>query len=101
MNVIDVGMHVINALVLDRPCEKVQLTDRSGNTPEINAFVATEGIKHLFAVRLEMRLIRQVHNHVLPRLGNVGHVVLFGIIGNKPVKYTKGYPRLASVQNFA
>jgi hypothetical protein len=90
MDILVVGCEVINDVILHRPGKEVELTDSGGNSMEVDTGPTTEGIKHLLAIRLEMRLVGEVDNHVLPGLGDVGDIVELGIVGDKPVQNTEG-----------
>jgi hypothetical protein len=57
---------------------------------EIDTVPSTERVKHLLGIRLQMRLVPQVHNDMLPRRRDKRDVVHLGIIGHKPVQNTEG-----------
>ena len=90
MDIVAVLKEVVDNIVLDSPGEEVQLTHRGGDAMEVHTGPSAEGVKHLLAVGLEMGLVGQVNNHMLPGLGNVGHVVHLGVIGHKPVEDPEG-----------
>lgn len=84
------GREVVNHVVLHRPGKKVELTDSSGNAMKVHTGPTTERVKHLLAIRLEMRLVGEVDNHMLSGLGDIGYIVELGIVGDKPVQNTEG-----------
>jgi hypothetical protein len=90
MDILVMGREVINDIILHRPGKEVELTDSGGNSMEVDTGPTTEGIKHLLAIRLEMGLVCEVDNDMLSGLGDVGHIVELGIVGDKPVQNTKG-----------
>jgi len=55
---------------------------------EVNTVMATEGVKHLLAIGFQMGLVRKVHNDMAPGFRDVRHIVLLGIVGDKPVEDT-------------
>ena len=84
------GCEVVNHIVLHRPGKEVELTNGGGNAVKVHTGPTAEGVKHLLAVRLEMRLVGKVDNHMLSGLGDVGYIVELRIVGNKPVQNTEG-----------
>ena len=90
MNIFIVGCEVLNHIVFHRPGKEVELADSSGNAMKVHTGPTAEGVKHLLAVRLEMRLVGEVDNHMLSGLGDVGYIVELGIVGDKPVQDTEG-----------
>ena len=85
MDIVVVGKEIVNNIILHRPRKEVQLPDSGGHSVEIHTGPATEGVKHLLAVGLEMRLVGKVDDHVLASLGDVGYIVHLGIVRDKPV----------------
>jgi len=85
MDVVVVGKEVVNHIILHCPCEKIELADGGGHSVEIHTGPATERVKHLFAVSLEMGLVGKVDDDVLASLGDVGYIVHLGIVRDKPV----------------
>ena len=81
---------VLNHIVLHRPSKEVELTDSGGNAVKVHTGPTAEGVKHLLAVGLEMRLVGKVDNDMLSGLGDVGYIVEFRIVGDKPVQNTEG-----------
>jgi len=86
MDVVMVGKEVVNHIILHCPCEKIELSYGRGHSVEIHTGPTTEGIEHLLAVGLEMRLVGKVDYHMLPGLGDVGYIVHLGIVRDKPVE---------------
>lgn len=86
------GIEVIEDFILKGPFEKVELSNRCVEFPELNALPTAEGVKHLFAIGLEVRLVRQVYNHVLSVFRQIRNIVLLRIIGHKPVNQSETHP---------
>lgn len=96
VDIVAMSKQVLNYVILHSPGKKVQLTNGGRNTVEVYARPTAEWIKHLLTVGLEMRLVCQIHNHVLSGFRNVGHVVLLGIIGDEPIQNAQGNIGLVS-----
>ncbi len=86
----NVGHHAL----LDRPPEEVELTN-SGLLDlglsvhlERNALTATERIKQTLAVCFELALVLEVDNELFV-IEEVGHIELFGIIGDEPLDHAE------------
>lgn len=66
--------------------EEVQLPDGRVKSKERDLLPATEGVEHLFRVRPQVRLVPQVDVDVATLRGQIGDVVLLGIVGHEPVE---------------
>jgi hypothetical protein len=87
---------VIQDLVLNRPLKETQLSDSGIHLQELDTLPTTEGVEHLFAVRLEMRLVRQVDNHMATiLLRQIGNVVLLRVVCDQPVNQSQTNLRLS------
>ena len=86
----DVGHHAL----LDRPPEEVELTNSGlldlGLSVDLerNALTTTERIKQPLAIRLEFALILEMDNELFV-IEEVGHIELFGIVGDEPLDDTE------------
>ncbi len=89
MDFIVVGLQVIKHLILNCPFEEIELSHSCVQSKELNALGTAKGVEHLFAIRLEMRLVRKIDDHVTGVLREEGHVVLLCVIGDEPVHQTQ------------
>lgn len=85
LNLIVMLLQVIQDIVLNRPLKETQLAYRGIHVEELNALLTAKGVKHLFAIRLQMGLVRQVHNDVSTSLGHIRNVVLLCIVRHQPI----------------
>ena len=94
MDVVIMRIQILEDLILNDPLEEVQLSHRRVQTAELDALPTTEGIEHLLVIRLQVRLVDQVDNHMVICLSHERHIMLLRIIGNKPVEKTQAQPGL-------
>jgi len=90
VDIVTVLKEVVDDIVLDGPGKEVQLAYGGGDPVEVHTGPTAEGVEHLLAVGLQMGLVGEVDDDVFPGLGNVGHVVHLGVIGDKPVEDPEG-----------
>ena len=80
--------------LLDGPPEEVELTNSGlldlGLTVDLerNALTATKWIKQPLAIRLELTLVLEVDNELFV-IEEVGHIELFGIVGDEPLDHAE------------
>ena len=86
LNRIIVRLEILQDLILENPVEEVELPDGCIESEERDLLPATEGIEHLFRVRPQVRLVTEVDVDVASLGGQIGNVVLLGIIGHEPVE---------------
>ncbi len=89
LNGIVMRIQIIKDFILKCPFEKVELSNRRIQLSKLNTLPSAEWVKHLFAVRLEMALVCEVDNHMLPVFREIGNVMLLCIIGDEPIDKTQ------------
>jgi len=80
-----------NNSILNDPLEEIQLCDSCGYTIELNALGAAEWVEEFFRVPVETRLVSDVNSEHLPIRANVSDVLVFGVVGHKPLNSSKGH----------
>ena len=94
LNISGVFKNVGHHTLLNRPSEKVELTNSGllnfGLTVNLkrNALTPAKRIKQTLAVRLELTLVLEVDDELFA-VQEVGHVELFGIVGDEPLNHTE------------
>jgi hypothetical protein len=91
-------LKVLNDAVLYTPSEEVQLGTCRREPLELDALCTTKRVEELLAVAIQTRLVGHVDSKHLARWRGVRHVVILGVVGHKPLEFTKGYT-LAVTQN--
>ena len=86
---LDIGQNVL----LDGPAKEVQLGNRCEKRRmirnlEIDSLTTAKGIKEFLAVGLELALVIPVNQELLA-VQNIVRGVSLGVIGNKPINYSK------------
>ena len=84
--------NVIDDIFLNCPTKEVEFTDSSDKCLKSRHFeqytlTSTEGIKELFTICFELRLVICVYKE-LGAFVNVGHAMAFAEIGYKPINET-------------
>jgi hypothetical protein len=88
-------LQVLQDLILQDPVEEVQLPDSGVESQEGNLLPATEGIKHLFAIGPQVRLVAEVDIDVALVGRQIRNVVLLCVVGDEPVQKAKADRRLS------
>jgi hypothetical protein len=91
-------LEVFNDAVLYTPPKEVQLGACRREPLELDALRAAKRVEQLLAVAIQTRLVGHVDSKHLARWRGVRHVVILGVVGHKPLEFTKGYA-LAVTQN--
>ena len=71
------------------PTNKVQLGAGCRETLELDALCAAKGVKELFRVPIQTRLVSYMDRKKLTVRGGIGYLLCLGIIRHKPLKLTK------------
>lgn len=79
-------VQLLQNLVLQSPLKEIELTHRSIQTLEMNVLPTAERVKHPLGIRLEMRLLRKLHDHLSPGRGRLRNILLLRLIRDKPVQ---------------
>ena len=64
MNLVLMLVQLLQNLVLKSPLKEIQLTHRGVQPLEMNVLPAAKGVKHPLGLRLEMRLLGKIHDHL-------------------------------------
>lgn len=95
LHLVEMGIQVVENLILNGPLKEVELPDSRIHSQKLDALPPTEGIKHLFGIRLKMGLVGKVDDHVAASFCHKIHIVLLCIVGHEPVHEAKTNARLS------
>ena len=91
-------LKVFDDAVIYTPPKKVKLGACRRYPLEFYALGTAKRVEQFLTVSIKTRFIGYMNREHLPSRGGVCHVVVFGVVGHEPLKFSKGYT-LAVLQN--
>lgn len=86
MDFILVLLQILQDVVLKGPLKEIELSHRSIQTLEVDVLPTAKRVKHPLGLRLEMRLVRKLYDHLTSGGGCLRNILLLGLIRDKPVE---------------
>jgi hypothetical protein len=81
--------HVVYDSIGQAPLDEVELGDGRRQALKLYALGPTKGIKELFRVSVETRLVGHVYGERTPGRSRVRDVSILGVIGDEPLQITQ------------